>query len=111
MLSEIFPVILSLSQTALFFSATALTAITDNAALTYLGAQVPTIVEGSKWALVSGAVAGGGLTILANAPNPAGFSILSDKFPSRSLNAVKLLVAALGPTVIAVICFMVLGKF
>jgi len=105
------PVILSLSQTALFFSATALTAITDNAALTYLGAQVPTIVEGSKWALVSGAVAGGGLTILANAPNPAGFSILSDKFPSRSLNAVKLLVAALGPTVIAVICFMVLGKF
>lgn len=105
------PIIMALSQKALFFSAVALTAITDNAALTYLGAQVPTISEFSKWALVSGAITGGGLTILANAPNPAGFSILSSKFPNRSLNAGKLLMASLGPTMVAVVSFMILGKF
>lgn len=105
------PIILALTEKMLFFSAVALTAITDNAALTYLGAQVPTIAESSKWALVSGAITGGGLTILANAPNPAGFSILSAKFPDKSLNAGKLLLASIGPTLIAVICFLILGKF
>lgn len=105
------PIVLALSEKALFFSAVALTAITDNAALTYLGSQVPTISEISKWALVSGAVTGGGLTILANAPNPAGFSILSSKFPNKSLNAGKLFLAALAPTAVATICFLALGKF
>lgn len=105
------PLILGLSEKALYFSATGLTAITDNAALTYLGSQVPSLTDSSKWALVSGAITGGGLTILANAPNPAGFSILSSKFPDGSLNAGKLFLAALGPTVVAICCFMVLGKF
>ncbi|MBC7466332.1 MAG: hypothetical protein H7256_10100 [Bdellovibrio sp.] len=105
------PIILALTEKALFFSAIALTAITDNAALTYLGSQVPSLTDASKWALVSGAITGGGLTILANAPNPAGFSILSSKFPSKSLNAGKLLLAALVPTLIATGCFLILGKF
>ncbi|MFZ3230356.1 MAG: putative Na+/H+ antiporter [Pseudobdellovibrio sp.] len=105
------PVILALSEKALFLSAIALTAITDNAALTYLGAQVPTISDPSKWALVSGAITGGGLTILANAPNPAGFSILSSKFPDKTLNAGKLLMASIVPTLIATLCFLLLGKF
>lgn len=102
------PIISSLSETALFLSAICLTAITDNAALTYLGSQVPTITDSSKWALVSGAIVGGGLTILANAPNPAGFSILSSKFPNQSLNAGKLLLAAIPPTVVAAISFLIL---
>jgi hypothetical protein len=99
------PVITSLSDQALFLGAAALTAITDNAALTYLGSQVPNLPEISKWALVGGALVGGGLTILANAPNPAGFSILSSKFPDGSLNAVKLFVAALIPTLVAMVFF------
>ncbi len=99
------PVIIALSETALYVSAIGLTAITDNAALTYLGSQVESISELSKWALVSGALAGGGLTILANAPNPAGFSILSSKFPDSSLNAAKLFLAALAPTFVAGLCF------
>jgi hypothetical protein len=105
------PLIQSLNEKTLYFSAIGLTAVTDNAALTYLGSQVSTISETSKWALVSGALVGGGLTILANAPNPAGFSILSQKFPEGSLNAIKLFLAALPFTIIACLCFYFLGKF
>lgn len=101
------PLITSLSDVTLFGGATALTAITDNAALTYLGSLVPDLTELSRWALVSGALVGGGLTILANAPNPAGFSILSSKFPDSSLNAFKLFKAALLPTIVALICFYI----
>ena len=72
------PLIQSLSGNALFFGATGLTAITDNAALTYLGSLVEGLSEELKYALVAGAVAGGGLTVIANAPNPAGVGILHD---------------------------------
>lgn len=101
------PLIMALNEKTLFLGATALTAVTDNAALTYLGSQVPNLSELSKWALVSGALTGGGLTILANAPNPAGFTILSSKFPNASLNALKLFKAALLPTATALICFYI----
>ena len=66
------PLIKSLAGSTLYFGATALTAITDNAALTFLGAQVEGITDDLKYALVAGAVTGGGLTVIANAPNPAG---------------------------------------
>lgn len=99
------PLISSLSNTTLFLVAGGLTAITDNAALTYLGSQVPNLTDLSKWSLVAGALVGGGLTILANAPNPAGFSILSSKFPNSTLNAFKLFKAAILPTIVAGICF------
>jgi len=105
------PVITALSEKALYFVATGLTAVTDNAALTYLGSQVPTLSERSRWALVSGAISGGGLSILANAPNPAGFSVLSSKFPNRTLNAGKLFLAALPLTAIVVLSFLVIGNF
>lgn len=99
------PLVLSMNESGLFFGAAALTSVTDNAALTYLGSQVPSLSEVSKWALVGGALAGGGLTILANAPNPAGFTILSSKFPDQSLNAIRLLRAAVIPTLVALLCF------
>ena len=105
------PILAVITDKTLFFAATGLTAITDNAALTYLGSQVETLTESSKWALVSGAITGGGLTILANAPNPAGFSILSSRFPNASLNAGKLLLASLIPTSVAIVFFMILGNF
>jgi hypothetical protein len=105
------PIITAMSEKALYFAATALTGVTDNAALTYLGSQVPTLTEASKWALVSGAISGGGLSILANAPNPAGFSILSSRFPNGALNALKLFLAALPLTMIVVISFLLIGNF
>ena len=94
-----------LDETALFYGATALTAITDNAALTYLGSLVEGVSEEYKYSLVAGAVAGGGLTVIANAPNPAGFAILKDNFDDQSINALGLFGAALLPTGVAVLCF------
>ena len=105
------PILTALNQKTLYFAATALTGITDNAALTYLGSQVPSLSELSKWALVSGAISGGGLSILANAPNPAGFAILSSKFPDKSLNAFKLFLAAVPLTIIVMISFLMIGHF
>jgi len=98
------PLLSSMSDDLLFKGATALTAITDNAALTYLGSQVPSLSIDSRYALVAGAIAGGGLTVIANAPNPAGFSILNHKFPGGNVSPVKLFVAALLPTAVAVFC-------
>ena len=93
-----------LDDTTLFFGAAALTAITDNAALTYLGSLVDGVSDQFKIALVAGAVAGGGLTVIANAPNPAGFAILKDTFEDESINPFGLFAAALLPTAVAIAC-------
>lgn len=102
------PLLHQLNAFSLFLGTTALTAVTDNAALTYLGAQVPEVTEIFKYALVSGAVAGGGLTVIANAPNPAGYSILQKSFGSNGIHAGKLFIYALPPTLITMFCFWVL---
>lgn len=91
-----------MSPNVLFFAATALTAITDNAAITYLGSLVDGTSDAFKYALVTGAVAGGGLTVIANAPNPAGYSLLKETFRENSISAGGLLLAALPPTVVAI---------
>lgn len=100
--------LLGIDSTVLFFVATALTAITDNAALTYLGSLVPGVDNGFKYALVAGAITGGGLTVIANAPNPAGFSILKKYFPDEAISPLWLFLAALGPTCVAIVAFMAL---
>jgi hypothetical protein len=94
-----------LDESALFYGAAALTAITDNAALTYLGSLVEGISDEYKYALVAGAVAGGGLTVIANAPNPAGFAILKDHFEDQSINPFGLFLAAMPPTLVGIFCF------
>ena len=100
--------LLSMDASSLYFGATALTAVTDNAALTYLGSLVEGLPDDFKYALVAGAVSGGGLTVIANAPNPAGFAILKSHFPGDSIRALGLLLAALPPTVVVVLVFYVL---
>jgi Na+/H+ antiporter NhaD/arsenite permease-like protein len=102
------PLLAQLKEFPLFLGTTALTAITDNAALTYLGAQVPGLSEGAKYALVAGAVTGGGLTVIANAPNPAGYGILNDSFGKDGIDPLQLFLAALVPTGIAAACFWLL---
>ena len=99
------PVLLSMSSDAVFFGATLLTAVTDNAALTYLGSLVEGLSDEFKYALVVGAVTGGGLTIIANAPNPAGISILRSYFNDEAVHPVGLLKAALLPTLVAALAF------
>lgn len=102
------PIVSSLSPTALFFGAVGLTAITDNAALTYLGSLIVGISEEAKYMLVAGAVAGGGLTVIANAPNPAGVSLLKRGFSDETVGAGGLLLGALAPTVVAMLAFLFL---
>lgn len=94
-----------MSPTVLYFSATALTAITDNAAITYLGSLVDGTDAAFKYALVTGAVTGGGLTVIANAPNPAGYALLKDCFAEKSISALGLFSAALLPTLVTVAVF------
>lgn len=102
------PLLSRLDALPLFLGSTALTAITDNAALTYLGSQVPTLSESARYALVAGAVTGGGLTVIANAPNPAGFGILNPTFGKEGISPLGLLQSALPPTLIAALCFWIL---
>jgi Na+/H+ antiporter NhaD/arsenite permease-like protein len=99
------PILENMSTTVVYYGATALTAITDNAALTYLGSLVEGTSEEFKYALVAGALTGGGLTVIANAPNPAGMSILREHFPDGSVSPLWLFLAALPPTIVAIIAF------
>jgi hypothetical protein len=100
------PIVSSLGPTALFFGALGLTAVTDNAALTYLGSLITGLSEHEKYMLVAGAVGGGGLTVIANAPNPAGAALLRHGFADESIGAVWLLLGALGPTCAAAVLFL-----
>jgi hypothetical protein len=93
---------------ALFAGALGLTAITDNAALTYLGSLIEGISPAAQYMLVAGAVAGGGLTVIANAPNPAGVALLKNGFADQTIGAGGLLLGALGPTAVAAVAFLVL---
>ena len=98
------PVLRSLSEDGLFWGATMLTAVNDNALITYLASLAPNLSDGLKAAVVEGAVAGGGLTVIANAPNPAGQALLGRSFEG-SISPVKLLLWAIPPTLIAAAMF------
>jgi hypothetical protein len=102
------PIVSSLEPKALFFGALSLTAIIDNAALTYLGSLIDGIGPEAQYMLVAGAVAGGGLTVIANAPNPAGVSLLRRGFNDESIGAAGLLAGAAMPTLVAVAAFLLL---
>lgn len=101
------PVLRSLGELPLFLGATVLTAFNDNAAITYLATLVPGFTDALKYAVVAGAVTGGGLTVIANAPNPAGQNILQRYFP-EGISPLGLLVGALPPTVLLGACFVLL---
>ena len=101
------PVLGNLSEVPLMVGATMLTAFNDNSAITYLSTLVPGFTDSLKYAVVAGAVAGGGLTVIANAPNPAGQSVLKGHFDG-AVSPMGLLRAALVPTMIVWLCLAVL---
>jgi hypothetical protein len=101
------PVLGSLDRVPLFLAATVLTAFNDNALITYLATLVPDLSTSLKLAVVAGAVTGGGLTVIANAPNPAGQALLA-RFFGHSVSPAGLAAGAIGPTLVAVIVFLVL---
>ncbi len=101
------PTLASLSENGLFTGAAILTAFNDNALITYLATLVPDIADTYRVAVVQGAIAGGGLTVIANAPNPAGQAILGRFFPD-GIRPLRLFAAALLPTLIAAAAFRLL---
>jgi len=102
------PVLGRLSEWPLMITATVLTGFNDNAAITYLASLVPNFSAQLKYAVMAGAVTGGGLTVIANAPNPVGQAILGKEFGEGGVSPLGLFVAALIPTVIVGACFMLL---
>lgn len=101
------PVLGRLNEVPLMFGAIGLTAFNDNAAITYLATLVPNLADTMKIAVVAGAITGGGLTVIANAPNPAGQSILARFFPG-GISPLGLLLGALPATIILALCFLIL---
>lgn len=104
------PLITQLTELPLFFGAVLLTSFTDNAALTFLASQAADLSTAKQYLIVAGALAGGGLTVIANAPNPAGYAILNSSFGphGHGINPMKLLAAALFPTAVAISCLWLL---
>jgi hypothetical protein len=88
------PLLSRLPESPLFLGATALTAVNDNALITYLATVVPNLGDELKLAVVQGAVVGGGLTLIANAPNPAGQALLG-RFVDGAILPIGLLAGAL----------------
>lgn len=101
------PILGNLPMLALNISAIILTSFNDNAAITYLSTLVPNMSDAMKYAVVSGAITGGGLTLIANAPNPIGQSILKEHF-ENGIEAGPLFMYALAPTIVAAILFYIL---
>jgi len=102
------PVLGSLAETPLFVAATVLTAFNDNALITYLATLVPDLTDSMKLAVVGGAVVGGGLTVIANAPNPAGQALLRRFFQDEAISPLGLVMGALIPTLISAAAFLLL---
>lgn len=100
------PAITNLDPKSLFFGSVVLTAFTDNAAITYLGSLIPSLTPEAKYFLVAGAVSGGGLTVIANAPNPAGNSLLKDSFGPNGISPLGLALGALPYTVFICLAFL-----
>lgn len=98
------PVLTRFGSAELFVGSIILTAFNDNAAITYLASLVPDFSDTMKYFVVAGAVTGGGLTVIANAPNPAGIAILGKSFKG-GISPIKLLLYALIPTIIMALCF------
>ena len=101
------PTLSVLTETPMFLGATFLTAFNDNALITYLATLVPNLSEGLKHAVVQGAVTGGGLTVIANAPNPAGQALLGRYFDD-AVHPLYLFAGAALPTAVAAVAFRVL---
>ncbi|MNK06305.1 hypothetical protein D3C87_241990 [compost metagenome] len=95
------PILSSVENLPLYLGTLALAPVTDNAAITSLASQVNNLSELSKYLIVAAAVVGGGMTIIANAPNPAGFTLLREYCPGRNLKPLKLFLNAFIPTLIA----------
>ena len=100
----------SLSSLGVLGVSILLTGFNDNAAISYLATLVPSWGPEFKYALFSGIIAGGGLTVIANAPNPAGYVILKRHF-ENGISPMRLFLAAAIPTFILYLIYFFTGPF
>jgi hypothetical protein len=98
------PLLSRLNEGVLGVVVVGLTSCNDNAAITFLSTLVPGLSDSAKYVIVAAAVTGGGLTVIANAPNPAGQAILNRNFKD-GISPLGLLLGALVPTAIAAAAF------
>lgn len=98
------PIFESASREALMGLSIALTAFNDNAEITFLATLIPSFDEAMKYFVVAGAVTGGGLTVIANAPNPSGQAILNPFF-EHGVSPLRLFLGAALPTAIMAASF------
>jgi hypothetical protein len=96
-----------LTERTVIFAGIFLTAFNDNAAITYLATLIPSLTDPFKHALVATALAGGGLTIIANTPNPIGQMVLKKHF-RKGISPLYLFLAAVIPTGIFLAAFFLL---
>lgn len=101
------PLLTRIHQDLLMVISLTLTAFNDNASITYLASLIPNLSDSIKYAVMSGAIAGGGVTVIANAPNPAGQALLGRYFEG-GIAPLKLFLAAFFPTLVMVLCFYLL---
>lgn len=97
-----------ISPLAVMGVAMSLTAFNDNTAISYLAGLVPNWGDLYEYAVFTGIIAGGGLTVIANAPNPAGYAILKHHFEG-GIRPIKLFLWAFTPTIILYAAFYFLG--
>ncbi|HSX12076.1 MAG TPA: putative Na+/H+ antiporter [Rhabdochlamydiaceae bacterium] len=77
------------------------TAFTENSIVASLSCLIPDLTPLLKYALVAGFIAGGGLTVIAHAPNLVGQTILKRYF-RKGVSPLYLFLGALGPTLVFV---------
>ncbi|MBU6446865.1 MAG: hypothetical protein KGQ49_05650, partial [Verrucomicrobia bacterium] len=97
-----------LSPLSVMGVAMALTGFNDNTAISYLSTLIPDWGKAFQYAVFTGVVAGGGLSVIANAPNPAGYSILK-KYFEKGIHPISLFLAALIPTIILYAIYFFFG--
>lgn len=104
------PLIGNLGYGAMMLTGTVLTAFNENSTVAYLACLLDEISPHIRYALASGLVAGGGLTIIAHAPNPAGQALLSPYF-TGGISPWNLFLAALVPTLIFLAIFFLFPSY
>lgn len=98
------PLIGDLGYGALMISGAVLTAFNENTTVAFLACLLDDLGPKLQYAMVSGLVAGGGLTIIAHAPNPAGQALLR-KYFKKGVSPWNIFLAALIPTLIFLAIF------
>jgi hypothetical protein len=93
--------LLNLNFSQMLFTGVAVTAVTENAIVANLACLLPGLTPFLKYALVAGFIAGGGLTVIAHAPNLVGQTILRRYF-RKGVSPLYLFLGALGPTLVFV---------